>query len=395
MEALAVSDLLNQIEEQPSTSVMPIESMTAVQIFAPEAVLSLLERIEREVRAIPRDISTDVGRKRIASLAAQIARRKVWLDDLGKDMTEEDRLRINRVNAERRIIRERLDALKIEIRAELTTFEAAEESRIASHEQAIAVMVEGPHYGLSETAAEIEARIEWLQDYPGRDWREFADRAAATLAAEISRMRGLLVTAQKREADAAELDRLRAENERREAEEAERQRQDREAEIAAQAAQRAREEAETRAAKEAAAEATRVEAERLAAETKAEAERQAAAQRERDAQDAAEAARKAAAKAEADRIAAAEKAELDRIAAAKKAQRDQDAAIEAERRRVADKREAQRKADELRAANQAHRSKINRAACDAIEALGVDQEKAVEIITAIAKGAVPHVSISY
>jgi len=78
--------------------------------------------------------------------------------------------------------------------------------------------------------------------------------------------------------------------------------------------------------------------------------------------------------------------------------------VEAERRRIEAAAEAQRQADELRAANTAHRSGINRKVLAAIMLAmsevhtgNAEEADAIgkAIVTAIAKGAVPHTTINY
>ncbi|HEM6633285.1 TPA: hypothetical protein U2H88_001078 [Acinetobacter nosocomialis] len=66
--------------------------------------------------------------------------------------------------------------------------------------------------------------------------------------------------------------------------------------------------------------------------------------------------------------------------------------IEAEQ---AVKLEAERQAEEARQANQAHRKKICNEALKGLLALGIDEAKSKEILQAINKGLVPHVSINF
>ncbi|EXT33560.1 hypothetical protein J809_4006 [Acinetobacter sp. 25977_6] len=74
-------------------------------------------------------------------------------------------------------------------------------------------------------------------------------------------------------------------------------------------------------------------------------------------------------------------------------------AAEAERKRIeaeqAVKLEAERQAEEARQANQAHRKKICNEALKGLLALGIDEAKSKEILQAINKGLVPHVSINF
>ncbi len=74
-------------------------------------------------------------------------------------------------------------------------------------------------------------------------------------------------------------------------------------------------------------------------------------------------------------------------------------AAEAERKRIeaeqAAKLEAERQAEEARQASQAHRKKICNEALKGLLALGIDEAKGKEILQAINKGLVPHVSIKF
>lgn len=361
----------------PGTALAKIEQMTALQVFEPGAIDPLLDEIAREVRGANLDVSTLAGRKAIASLAYKVARTKTFLDDMGKDLVGEWKARSNKVDAERRKIRERLDDLRDEARKPLDDFERAEEVRINAHEAAMAAIPEAPGYGAAETAAEIGQRLAGLRAMPVRDWQEFAARAAQTIAAEIDRTERLLAAAQKREADAAELERLRKEAVEAERTRLDNERREREATIARQAAEDARVAAEIKAQEEARAEAARVEAERK----RLEAERVAAEER--------------AARAERDRVAAEEKAEADRIEALAQSERDRVAAVEAERKRAEAERAAEAVATAKREADKKHRATINRAALAALIEAGLSEAAAKTAVEAIARGAIPNVAISY
>lgn len=369
--------------------------LVPAEVFAPGGVKALLDRIAAEVRGTKRDISTAAGREQIRSLAYKLARSKVALDKAGQELTEEWRTKTAAVNAERKTIRDFMDALADEVRKPLTDWENEEKERVAGHERALAAMVEAPGYGAVETAAELELRLSYLRSYPPRDWREFAQRAADTLAAEIDRTERLLAAAVKREAEAAELARLRAEAAERARQEAERQRVEHEARIAAEAAERARREAEEKAAREARAAEEKAEAERRAA-AKLQAELEA---RQREAEERAAAAERARAAAEARAKAEAEeaarRAEAARVAAEEKAERDRQAAVEAERRRVAAEQAKAAREAEARAANTRHRAKINNAVADALALTGLDAAQSRAVVIAIASGQIPHTSITY
>lgn len=347
-------------EQSASTALVPIEKLTAVQVFRPGGVDDVLDRIKREVKTTPVDISTPAGRKACASLAYKVARSKTALDEMGKALNETRRAEINSVDAERRRIRAELDALAEDVRRPLTEWEDAEKNRVAAHEAALRdiealLRFDGPDPGAKVVAERQDA----LDTIAARDWQEFKARASDVRAAVVDRLAGLLAAAQKREAEAAELARLRAEEAERQRLDAIRQQQERDARIAEEAAARAKAAAEAAAAAELARQAEA-----------AEAERQAAARREREAQEAAQAAQRAAEAAEARRIAAEQQAVADAEAAAKRAEQE-------------------------RAADKAHRGAVNREALAALVTAGLSEPAAKTAIEAIARGAVPHVSIKY
>lgn len=380
--------------------------LTPAVVFAPGGVDEVIGKIKAEVQTIVADISTEAGRKAIASTAYKIARSKTALDKMGKDLGENHHKAWKAITTERARIATELDALKDEFRKPLTDWENAEKNRVAAHEAALAAIVEAPGYGQAETAAELRARMDLLLEYPERDWQEFSDRALATLESEIDRTRKLLAAAVTREAERAELERLRREQ-------IEREQRERDERIAREAAERARAEAERQAQVEAVRVAALAEQERqriersaaVAAEEARQAAERAEAERtraEREKHEAEERARQA----EANRVAseerarqqaeeAARQAEAARVAAAEQAERERVAAVEAERQRVAAEQAAAAAETVKREADRAHRAAINTTARDALVAAGLTPEQATVAITTIAKGAVPNVKISY
>jgi hypothetical protein len=352
-------------------ALVTIDTLTPATVFVPGGVEAIVSKLETEVRAIKTDISTDAGRKEIASLAYKVARSKTALDDMGKNLVADIKAQAGKIDADRRIIRDRLDALKDEVRKPLTDWENAEKDRIAGHEEALAAIVQmGSMVDPQPTAESIKLRIVALSELPVRDWQEFGKRAAEALKSSLDSLTAALALAEKREAEAAELARLRAEQFARE----QKERDDR---IATEAAEKARIEAEIKA---------RREAEEVAAKADAE--------RKRVEQEKAEAIARAE-KAEADRVAAAAKAERDAKDAAEAAERNRLAAIEAERKRVADEAAAVAAETAKRETDKKHRAKINNEALAALTSFGVEAELGKAVIAAIARGEIPHISIEY
>lgn len=356
--------------ESQSTELIVLDKLTPAAIFAPGGVDDILAKIAREVRSQPTDISSKAGREAVASLAYKVARSKTALDKMGKDLGDANYKAWKAITAERAKIEKELDDLRDEVRKPLTDWENAEKNRIAAHEAALIAIEDMGRFDFPPAADDIKYRLDALICLPPREWQEFAKRAADLEQSVIAALNGRYEEAVKREAEAAELARLRAE-------EIARQQKERDDRIAAEAAEIARIAAENKAAREAAEAARKVEVERLLIE-----------------QEKAAALAKAA-KAEAERKAAAEKAELDAKEAAEAAEKRQAAAIDAERKRVAD--EAASAAAEIakRNADTAHKSKINTEVLAALVALGLDPALGKAVITAIVKGKVPHTKIEY
>jgi hypothetical protein len=367
----------------------------------------ILTKLETEVRAraAKLDISTDFGRKEIASLAYKVARSKTALDKSGKDLTEDIRKQKAAIDAERSKVTERLDALKDEVRKPLTDWENAEKDRLAKHEAALVEMIrwaeETEQYPGTLTPAIIRQRIQRVEEHE-RAWEEFEVRAEGTKVQVLRRMRGCLALAEKAEAEA-----LEAERQRKEADEkAIREREEAAAARAKAEAERKAQEALEAAQRAAQAEQQRLENERHEAEARA---KQAEARRVAEAEAAAERERQA----ERQRLEDLRQAELRRErdaadakrreeAAAEEARRAQERAVQAEKDRqaaIARAKETQewieREAEEKRTANKKHRAKIENEILDALEEVGVPPAMMLQLLLAIKEGRIPHVSIQY
>lgn len=377
------------MSESQTTELIAVKTLNPVEVFAPGGVDKIIADLEANVRAIKTDISTAKGRAEVKSLAYKVTRSKTALDDLGKTLVADMKATVAKVDADRRVVRDRLDALAEEVRKPLTDWEDADKRRIGKHEADLDIL-EGLAVFLTPepAAAHIQERLDMLAAYPPRDWQEFTQRATETMATLKRSLEASLDLAVRREAERAELERLRKESE-------ERARKEREEQIAREAAERAKREAEAEA---------RAAAERVEVERRREAEAAAARQRE---------AEEAAAKAEADRKAAEEaarraelarqeaeaRADRERVAAAEQTERDKQEAVaraqEEERRRVAAEEARQKAEAEAREKDRAHRAKIHGEALAALTAAGVPEDAAKAAIVAIAKGGVPHVTIRY
>ena len=401
-----------------------INAQNAVQVFTQGGMQALLDNIEAQVRAIgPLDASTHAGRDLIRSTAYRVARTKTALDAEGKRLTEGWREATKKVNEERKVASERLDALAEEVRKPLTDYENKERLRVEAHEEALKDIT-GLHAMIAAypdmTAPLLAEHLEDLRkSNVDRDWEEFAYRAKSARADAERYILKRLEDRQRYDSEQAELARLRKE-------EAERIVREREERLKAEAAEKARLEAERKAKAEADAEAKRVieaaekerrrvaaEAERVrlenersqqALEAKAAAERQAleakarAIEEQRQAEEASRvAAERRAREAEAARVAAERKAAEDLKAAREKARKDAEAAIARERERIERERQAAERERIKRESDEARRQAVR---ADIIEDLAFAQsllksQGTAAIADAIMNGSVRHVKVVY
>ena len=121
------------------TDLVVIEKSSAMAVFTNNEQLDpIIEEIEKEARSLVPDVSTKKGRDAIASMAHKVARSKTYIDNAGKDLVAELKALPKQIDESRRIVRERLEALKDEVRRPLTEWEA-EQERIKA-EQAMNAM---------------------------------------------------------------------------------------------------------------------------------------------------------------------------------------------------------------------------------------------------------------
>lgn len=355
-----------------------ITQSNAPEVFTTGGLTPFIERVASEVKGEVPDLTTDKGRKRIASLAMQVSRSKTAIEKPGREYLRHIKALPKTVEAELREFVNAMDALRDEVRAPLSEWEAAEKARVEAHEVKLNSIRNWLTADHEYTSAELKAEIDRLVALPVDDMEEFADSAALAKEATHSRLVQMLPALEATEAQQAELERLRQEA-------AQREQQEREQRIAIEAAARAKAEAEQ------AAKAERDAAMQREAELKAQAE-----QAQREAQAAAELAEQQA-------INARRQAEQDRIDAEQRAKQQQQQAIEAERQRVAAEQLAQQQAAEqaqreaeAKAANIEHRKTINNAALlSLMMSADLSEGQAKGVITAIAKGEVQHVKINY
>ncbi|KMK08929.1 hypothetical protein ABW09_24975, partial [Pluralibacter gergoviae] len=128
-----------------------IEKQNAMAVFTNNDQMDpIIEAIEKEARSLVPDVSTKKGRDAIASMAHKVARSKTYIDNAGKELVAELKAIPKQIDESRRIVRERLDALRDEVRKPLNDWED-EQERIKAEEEAKAaaealrIQVENDH----------------------------------------------------------------------------------------------------------------------------------------------------------------------------------------------------------------------------------------------------------
>ena len=120
-------------------SLAVIENKTALDIFSIDESEKIICAIECQARSIVPDVSTAPGRKAIASLAHQVSKSKTLLDTYGKDLVSDWKTKAKAVDLERKKFRDRLDALRDEVRAPLAEWETTEKARLEAETLALQV----------------------------------------------------------------------------------------------------------------------------------------------------------------------------------------------------------------------------------------------------------------
>ncbi|WP_207877501.1 hypothetical protein [Pseudomonas sp. 32_A] len=332
------------------------------------------------------DLTTRKGRERVASLAAQVSRHKTAVEKPGREYLKRLKEMPKVVEAELREFVNEMDALRDRVRQPLNDWQAKEDARVERHNSMIRHiedcglgLIGGTPQPFALLFRELEEKI--IVDEKFEEFEAEAHRAKTTA---LAKLKASFEEHQKREAEQAELERLRREAE-------ERAEQDR-----------------IRAAQEVA-----VEAERQRVAQQQQAEREAAARREQELLDQAaaqereaenqrlqlklqaEQAERARVQAEADRVAAEQRMEQERQAAARRQEEAAEQARQDERRRADAAAAEILRQQEARERDQAHKAKVMGEAKTALMSLNITEELARAIVLKIARREVPNVTINF
>lgn len=368
-----------------ATDLTVLELLEPAELFAPSGTEPVFEAIKNEVVAFSGDVTTESGRKEIASMAYKIAQSKNFLDKVGKTFNADLKEKTKAVDNERKAIWDKLEELQTQVRAPLTAWEDAEKSRVQAHKDAMAELESIFNFSTPPTLRDIEARVVRHAELRTRKWEEFDDFVTPIFFSTHDSLMKIAEITKQQENDRVELEVLRQAKAEQDAKDAEIARQKAANEETARIEREAKDKAERDAA----------------AAIQAEKDRAAKAEADSAAVIAAVEAKAVKDKAEAEERA--RKADEARIAAEAKSKLEAEAAVQAEKdRAIAEKKRLDDEA-KARENNRQHHAKINNevvaglAACCFIAGLSEDDAKKLckALVIAIAEGKVPHTKISY
>lgn len=342
-------------------------------LFQKDGCDPIIEGLKKEAAKFKGDVTTAKGRKEIASFARRFSTAKVYLDGLGKALSDELRDKIAPINGERNKIETCCNELRDEVRKPLTDWEDAEKERVADIEARIQDIKDYLDSDLipfvtSEAVKQAIDKIKMIVVDDSFDEFELAaTKAKATVLEQLEAKFIVLQNAEKEKAEAERLEKERLEKEQKEREE----------KIAKEAAEQATKDAEENAAKEAEEkerkekeERERLEKEKLQLQLGKE-------------------------KAEREKKEAEDRAKQEKKEAAEQAEKEQREAVEKEKQRQADQIKADEEADEKRQANKRHRNKIHKEAKASMLENGISEEDATIFVTMVKDGLVKHIKIDY
>ena len=341
--------------------------------FGEESLLNRFKEAEKEARAEVPDVTTEEGRKHIKEMARKVSASNKVLDTPMRDYLRILKTQPKALEKNARESKQRFEELKADILKPLLEAQASQDEIIAWLNN------------VPSDCAHPEVNSQTLNNIIGTIngytidlvWPELRRKFLTAHEAALTTATVTLERITQQEKQAAELEELRQKQAKAEQEQRDR-------EIAEAAAEKARQEAEAKAQRE------REDVDRRAAESR---------QREENAKAAEAKAVRDAELAKEEQAAAAKQAKIDAENEREASEKRQALAVEqakqAEAKRIADEEAEQKRLAEAREADKEHRISINRAAMVDFIAAGLSEEDAKNAVRAIAKKQVRNISIQY
>jgi hypothetical protein len=153
----------------PDTSIITIEDISAENapaIYGHNSLNRFVEQVRAAVIGEVPDLSTDKGRKRIASLAASVARSKTAVDDVGRAYLKKLKEMTKPIEAELREFEADMNALRDEVRKPLNEWQAQKDAEEDKRQSAIDQVVARFTLAADANADEIQSALFGLEQEP-------------------------------------------------------------------------------------------------------------------------------------------------------------------------------------------------------------------------------------
>ena len=214
---------MTEIVEQ-SKELAIMENLTP-EIFTGDALEKALAKVRADALSIVSDATTPKGRKEITSRAHRLRLSKAPITDLGEKINKAKRAEIKDIGLKCETAVKEIDSIIAEVRKPLDEYEAIELTRTTGHENALSELVRIRLYDMNTTSEQIHAKMEETKAvYGARDWQEYAEKAHAATLTNLETLDAAFAVVKQRENDQAELKRLKEIEAQRKAEQDERDR---------------------------------------------------------------------------------------------------------------------------------------------------------------------------
>ncbi len=209
--------LVGVVETEPEGGTLVTIPKGGVKDLFTDAELldQLFGIIEAKVAGHVPDLTTAKGRQETVSLAFKVTKTKTYLDDLGKEIVTEYKAVPAKIDAGRKTMRDRMDAIATKTRQPVTDWESVRVQRRAQIEE---IRAAGKASFMDLTVEQFEVRMLALKDLGVRIFPHFEELEQEAWDAQEEAM-GALAAAQNQrlayDKEQAELARLRLEAEER------------------------------------------------------------------------------------------------------------------------------------------------------------------------------------
>ena len=143
------------------SELIKIEALEPEKIFKDEGVQPLIDEVKNQVKDFEADVSTEKGRKEIASAAYKVTRSKTAVDNLGKEYVAHIKNIAKVIDQQRKYFREEMEEIKSEIRAPLDKYE----KQIEDRDKAVKFFEESGVFNFDPQKSDIQERLTSIDEF--------------------------------------------------------------------------------------------------------------------------------------------------------------------------------------------------------------------------------------